>query len=293
MPDPQAVETTERFRALLEESLTQIERTVSWVATRLCLTGDDADEFRSWVHEKLVEDDYRVLRGFQGRSTLATYLVAVIQNLARDYRMKTWSRWRPSAAAERLGLVALQLETLRERDGFTLDEAAEILRSNHGVRMSGPELADLAAKLPARTPVRFEGDAGVATAVSEERADRGVRESERRATLANSKEALAGALAELDVLDRLVLRMYYRSGLTIAAIAAALNLEQRPLYNRRDRCLRTLKADLEDRGLNAAEVLDAVAWLDADFKVDFGLREAKDADNEPSNQVETKAEDEP
>ena len=111
MSDQQSAASAERLQALFVESLDQIDRAVSWVSRRFCFTGDDSDEFRSWVHEKLIEDDYRVLREFTGRSKLATFLVAVIQNLARDYRSREWGRWRPSAAAERLGLVAVQLET--------------------------------------------------------------------------------------------------------------------------------------------------------------------------------------
>lgn len=291
MSDHQSTDATERLRALFEESLDQIERAVSWVSRRLSLVGDDADEFRSWVHEKLIEDDYHVLREFSARSKLATYLVAVIQNLARDYRLKEWGRWRPSAAAERLGLVAVQLETLLHRDGFSMDEAAESLRFNYAVKMGRLEIMDLAAKLPPRTRLSFEGDAGVALAVADTRTDERVMEAEREEMLDRTQEALTQSLGELNVEDRLVLKMHYQSGLTIAAIATALDLEQRTLYTRRDRCLRRLEASLEASGLHATDVFEALGWSGAEFKVNYDLQAVELDENEPSNSVKAGAED--
>ena len=269
--------------ALYERRLGQIEGVLSWVARRFCMAPDEAEEFRSWAHLRLIEDDYRALRGFAGRSSLATYLTSVVQNLARDHRMKRWGRWRPSAAAERLGLVAVQLETLVERDGFSLDEAVEMLRANHGVRRSRIELVELAAKLPPRPRLEFAGGEAVAAAASGSRADEGVRETERLRILQRARRELGRCLAELDVEDRLVLKMHYQDGLTISAIAAALDLDQRRLYSRRDRCRRELKKCLEGPGLDAAEVLEALGWAEAELELDFGVG---DGETEPSNSGE-------
>ncbi len=215
-------------RELFERNLERIESVISWIARRFCMSPDDAEELRSRVHLKLIEDDYRVLGSFSGRSGMTTYLTTVIQNLARDYRISRWGRWRPSAAAERLGLVAVQLETLVERDGFSLDEAVEMLRSNHGVRRSRLELVELAAQLPPRTRVRFEGADKLAGVASASRADRGVTEAERIEILDQARRALVACLAELDVEDRLVLKMHYQSGLTISAISTALDARAAP-----------------------------------------------------------------
>lgn len=270
-------------RELFEHSLERIESVVSWVARRFCMSPDEGEEFRSWVHLKLIEDDFRVLRSFSGRSGIATYLTSVIQNLARDFRTSRWGRWRPSAAAERLGLTAVQLETLVERDGFSLDEAVEMLRSNHGVRLSRLELVELAARLPRRVRTRLEGDAGLATATASSRAESAVEQAERARVVERARRALAGALAELDVEDRLILKMHYQSGLTIAAIAAALDLDQRRLYSRRERCWRHLRSSLEARGVVAADVLEALGWADAELEVNYGLAGAEVGRIGPSN----------
>ena len=224
-----------------------------------------------------------LLRSFSSRSSMATYLTSVIQNLARDYRMNRWGRWRPTAAATRLGLIAVQLETLLDRDGFSLDEAIEMLRANHGVRRSRLELTNLAGQLPQRMRLRFEGDDAVAAAAASSRADEAVTEAERQETLDRARTALKGALAELDIEDRLVLKMHYQSGLTISAISAALGLDQRRLYGRRDRCRRRLRASLEGRGLEAAEVLEALGWGEGSFEVDYGVAEPEVGKTVPSN----------
>ena len=49
-------------------------------------------------------------------------------------------------------------------------------------------------------------------------------------TLKRARQALKSALAELEVEDRLILKMHHQSGLTISAIAAALDVDQRRLY---------------------------------------------------------------
>ena len=280
-------------RALFERHLERIEDVVSWISRRFAMSADDAEEFRSWVHLKLIEDDYRVLRAFSGRSSIATYLTTVVQNLARDYRTRRWGRWRPTAAAERLGLVAVQLEALMDRDGFSLDEASEMLRANHGVRLSRLELVDLAAKLPPRVRPRVSGDDEVADAASASRADQDVRKAERRRLLQRAERALAWCLAQIGLEDRLVLKMHYQSGLTIAAIAAALDLEQRRLYTRRDRCRRQLKKCLEDRAPDAGQVLEALGWAEAEFEVDFGIADGEVDGTGPSNDLTRRDEGQP
>ncbi len=273
-------------RELFESHLGEIERIVGWIARRACLVGDDAEEFRSWVHVKLMENDFRVLRSHSGRSTLGTYLAVVVQNLARDFKSKRWGRWRPSAAAERRGVTAVQLETLLYRDGFSLSEATEMLRRHHGVRMSAGEIGALAAELPQRSRPATEGGEAVETAPAADRADEAALRAEARARLAEARRALSDALAELDSEDRLILRMHYERGLTIAAIAAALGLVQRRLYTRREASLRSLRAGLEKRGLEPALTLEALRWSDREGRgLDF-------RDSGPSNPNERGSDEE-
>ena len=287
MPKPEPADESTAAKDLFESRLDEIDRVILWIARRLNLRGDDEAEFRSWAHLKLIEDDYRILRRFAGRSSLKTYLTTVVQNLGRDYRIARWGRWRPSAVAERMGTTAIELEMLLYRDEFSFDEAAEILRSNHGVRMSRRELADLAADLPQKEKRRFEGDEGLADQAAAETADDGVRQSELRRTRSRLERALGEAFDGLDVEDRLILKMHYGSELTIAAIATALGIEQRQLYSHRDRLLRTLQRHLETSGVEAGEV---VAFLRSGslITVDYGSEKPGDDETRPSNPMRAK-----
>ena len=54
------------------------------------LPEHEAEELRSWALFKLVEDDYRILARWEGRSKLSSYLTVVLVNLMRDYRIHVW-----------------------------------------------------------------------------------------------------------------------------------------------------------------------------------------------------------
>src|SRR5262245_56729873 len=56
-----------------------IERAAAYAARSNHLAAQDAEDFASCVKVKLLENDYAVLRKFQGRSSLRTFLSVVIQ----------------------------------------------------------------------------------------------------------------------------------------------------------------------------------------------------------------------
>ncbi len=285
MLEPTAPRSTDQMRSIYEEHIDEVDRVVAWVARR-GFQPDEAQEFRSWVHVELMDDDFRVLRAYTGRASLSTYLVAVVQNLARDFRSRRWGRWRPSAAAERLGVTAIRLERLLDREGHSLSAATEMLQRHFGVRLSALEIASLAEQLPPRQGVVLEGGERAADLEEPSGADQATLRAEGESTLDEAREAIAACLEDFDVDDRLVLKMHYERGLTVAAIAASLGLGQRRLYTRRDRCLRDLRSSLEKRGLDAARILDALRWVDRDRPPDFRVHLAEERRTEPSNLAE-------
>jgi RNA polymerase sigma factor for flagellar operon FliA len=103
-------ESTRERRFL--SALPEIESALLVVARRHRLTGSEAEEFASEAKLRFIEDSYAVLDRFQGRSSLRTYLVTVIHRIYLDYRRARWGKWRPSAAAIRLGETAVHLEAL-------------------------------------------------------------------------------------------------------------------------------------------------------------------------------------
>jgi hypothetical protein len=82
--------------------LAVIERVIAWVSARRGLRGADADDFASVVKTRLVESDYAILAKFQGRSSLKTYLTAVINRLYLTSRCSVFASGGPRRA-RRLG----------------------------------------------------------------------------------------------------------------------------------------------------------------------------------------------
>ncbi len=268
---------------LFLSKLPLIERVIASICQRHCVFGDEAEEFDAVVKLKLVDDDYAVLKKFQGRSLLKTYLTTVIANLFRDHLIKKHGKWRSSKIARTLGPEAIRLEQLLYRDGLDLKQAVEILKRNAGVEPSRDELAAIAAKLPVRERRRFESDAALETLGVEGEAEERVRDRERAEIVRRLEKALGRALAGLPAEDRLILRMWLQ-GFTIAAVAKRLGSAQRPLYTRRDRALRQLARDLEAAGLSAEQVRSLLDWERLELRLDL---EAEDDGEKSARGVKT------
>jgi RNA polymerase sigma factor for flagellar operon FliA len=254
MPGP----LTERaeLEAAVAEHVGWIARTAAHVARRHGLNSEDAEEFGSWVRVRLVARDYEILRKFRGDSSLKTYITVVIATLFRDFRAERWGRWRPSAAARRIGPPAPRLESLVARYGYTLAAAGELLRTRGETEMSDAELARLLSRLPRRLPLR---PVEVGThALESAPAQRGADETVNAAECARARSRVVGLLTrsldDLPVEDRAIVRMHFWEGMTVASIATSLGLDAKPLYRRLDRLKAGLRARLEANGVTAAEV---------------------------------------
>ena len=254
MSGPRPAASTDGQRLLLAH-LDVVESVLRVVCRRHKLDPAETDDFSSHVKLKLVEGDYAILRKFQGRSSIRTYLTVVIERQFLDYRIGKWGKWRPSVEARRLGSVAVIVEQLLVRDGHSVDEALEVLRTNQGVSIGRAELEALAGRLPSRHRHRFESDEQLADLPSNDvLPDQAMAQSELRAASTRLWKALSSIIAQFDVQDRLVLTMRFEDGRTIAEIATVLRLEQKPLYRRTDGLLRRIRAELHDQGVDAPEV---------------------------------------
>lgn len=257
----------------LDSELGLCDRLISSVARRRCLSQEEAEDFASWARIRLIEDGQAILERFKGRSSLPTYLTTVTVNLFRDYRIAKWGKHRPSAAAKRMGTVAVRLEILVARDGVPFDEAVEILRHNNGVQESAAELEAMAAKLPVRAPRRFEGEETIAHLPGGERAEDRVLRREAAAAAGRVEVALDEALSALSPEDRLILKLRVHDGFTVADIARSLHLEQKPLYRRLDQLTARLRLEMEARGVRQEDVAEAIEREDVEIRVDYHLEE--------------------
>jgi DNA-directed RNA polymerase specialized sigma24 family protein len=108
-----------------------IERAIAFVCRQYEVDGADAEDFASSVKLKLIENDYAILRKFEGRSSFATFISVTIRRMLIDERIHERGKWHPSTAAKRLGQVAIHLEKLLYRDGRPLHEVLPTVAAAH------------------------------------------------------------------------------------------------------------------------------------------------------------------
>ena len=249
-------------------NLSLIERIVTFVARRGRMETAEGEELASTVKLKLIEDDYAVLRQFEGRSTLSTYLTIVIQRIALDYRIQQWGKWRPSAEAKRQGETAMQLEQLLHRDGLSWDEAVARLKSEQ--KTSDAELLRLRDLLPERAPRRrMEDDSeALQDLPSASRADDRALRHDRDLAARRTRDALRDVLASFDSEERLILRLRFSDSMKVSSMSTMLGVDQRKLYKKIDRLLETTRKRLLAAGISPLDAADIVEHGSDELRID-------------------------
>lgn len=247
-----------RGEALLQEHFALIRQRLERIGRSSGLPAQDAEELQSWAMNRLIENDYRILGSWEGRSSFSTYLNVVLSNLLRDYRIHIWGKWRPTAAARREGPEAILLEQLWHRDRLPLAEAVDRMVSEHKVALSRDEIERLAARLPQKTERRWVGEEELLKVAVDGRVEERVEDDERARLAARVRAELVPRLRTLPAEERLLLKLCYRDGLTVAAVSSILGRPQKELYSMRDRCLRRLRQALESLGLCPEQVLGLI-----------------------------------
>lgn len=235
---------------------------------------------------RLVENDYAILRAYEGRSSFSTFISIVVQRMALDYRIHMWGKWHVSAEAKRLGPLAIDLERLLRRDGRTLDEALVILGSRHD-GVTRESLAALAARLPERAPRQREVAIVEAESLPARNAaaDDGVLAGERRHASEKVSAVMSAIIGRLPEDERLILQLRFEGGMTVAQIARALRLDQKVLYRRIERRMREIRVELERSGIATADVLDLIGRDDA--VLSFDLRKQEPRPSMPGDETAT------
>ena len=245
---------------LFLENLALIDRVVAFVSRRNHYREDEAEDLEGYVRLRLIENDYAILRKFEGRSSFSTYLTTVIQRLAFQYRVQMWGKWRPSAEAQRLGDAGVTLERLLTRDGLTLHEAIETLTARRDPAYSRKELEAVYARLPHRSakPVLVAETDAAHEVASSDSADADVHREERMRAARAAATVIDLVMAGFDREDQLILRMRFWSARHVPEIASALHLDQKKLYKRIDRLLLSLRRTLEEAGIEQSAIGDLI-----------------------------------
>lgn len=263
-------ESTARAEQLFVENRELIERLIRFVC-RNKLPPDEVEDFASEVKLHLIERDYAILRKFEGRCSLPTYLTIVIRRLFSDYQIHLHGKWHTSAAAQRLGATAILLEKLLHRDRKSLDEAVTIIATPE-YTPSRAELERLAAQLPEKRPhAAFVSADDVEIPVSADGIEAAATAAERQKTAAAVAGVLRGALGELSAEELTILRLHFVAQTSVAEIARTLQVEQKPLYRKIQSVCERLRRRLEGAGIAAADVKDIIGRADSPT-LNFGLR---------------------
>jgi RNA polymerase sigma factor (sigma-70 family) len=249
---------------LLLRNLDAINRIVAFICKRHRLEGADADDFAATVRLRIIEDDYKVLRSFLGRSKFTTYISVVIQRMLIDYRTHDWGKWHASAAAERLGKDAVRLECLIHRDGRTFDEAVQLLCADRP-DLTSESLWEIAQRLPPREPRRRSVDIDEAKNVASTYA----APIDREDAASQVTAVVRRFIDQLPDEDRLLIRLRFDCSMTVAQIARSMNLDQKRLYRRLEAHFRSLRTQLETAGFARADIDDLIG--DRGVLLDFQL----------------------
>jgi RNA polymerase sigma factor (sigma-70 family) len=243
------------YERLLLKHLDEIDQLVRTWGRRRRLSPAEQEDFAGFVRLRLIDDDYAVLRKFQERSTLWTYLSSVIGRLSLDYCAEQWGRWRPSAVADRLGPEAVALERLVTRDGHPLDEAIAIVRAG-SPSLAEAQLRAIWAQLPEKAPAVHVGEEAAAAVSGVENSDAGVEDAARQRETARLDHALHDAFAQIAPQDRLLIALRYDQGLSIVEIAKLMQSTVPTLHRRLDKSLKHLRASLQQ--FTTAEIKNAI-----------------------------------
>ena len=255
----------ERYNLELE----LIRQIIGITARRHRLAKTDEDDFASYAHMKILDNDFRIIRGFQGKSKFRTFMTVVIGRLFQDYRNHRWGKWRLSAEATRLGETAQLLETLMVRDQHTFEQAFEIMTTNHGMDVTREQLAALAVRLPMRLPRILISEDSAGPLESASHSDESLALEAWAALQEKVQTALTKVMEELETEDKAILGLLFHQGVKIVRIAQMLRLDQRKLYRRIEKILAKLRGNLEEMGIGAEQVTEVIGRTYGSVNINF------------------------
>jgi RNA polymerase sigma factor (sigma-70 family) len=242
-------------------NLADIDLVIAAISRRHRLDADEADEFKGTAYMRLLEQDCRILRAFEGRSSIRTYLRVVLNRVFLDLRIARWGKWRPSTRAKRGGAAAVRLERLIHRDGLPEEIALPlVLRDADADKGVLVTFACQSRPMP-RAERRMVSDEVLGNLPGDTiSAHQALARAELHSPARRVLSALKKGLAQLPPDDQLIIRLRFVDRATVVEIAAVMRTSARKLYRRIDTILGRLRCVLEHEGCSA----DALAIVGED-----------------------------
>jgi RNA polymerase sigma factor (sigma-70 family) len=242
------------FASPTPDDLNLLEQVARAVARARRLAPHDADDFVQSVHLRMAERDYAPLRQFEGRSSLRTYLTVVVARLLKDWQNHEYGKWRPCAAASRLGPIGIAVDRAMNRDGVAIDEAVMLVSSLTGAPVHEVRLVANGVPRRGKRALVPMDDAVETAAVA---FSDPVAAEQRQAELDAARRALSRALNELPRDDARLLARRYVARFSVADLAQQMRVDAKQLYRRFDRIRRDVRARMAVHGSDAAPLADS------------------------------------
>lgn len=258
-------------------SLLQQQATTHWplinrLAGRRFPQDTLAEEAALFVMDKLAEEDWRRLRAFTGRSSLATYIGALTLRLLEDFARQRFGRLKPPAWVRRLGGIWETLFRLLCMERVTPDAAVAMLTARQSCAATTAEAAayQLLGEIPSCGSHRGEQtelaedlpiDAEEGLSQPEQQIEDVEREQclavlgrilfdeEEGAIDAPGLERLLAVRISLEPRERLLLKLCFRDGVAVAEAGRMLGWNQHQVHGRLRRLLERLRQDFAQAGL--------------------------------------------
>jgi RNA polymerase sigma factor (sigma-70 family) len=257
-------------KKILENNLSLIDIIIRKITIKYNLQQTEFDDFKSTVYDRLVDNDYKILRNYKGSRIARSYLIMVIRNIFIDhYRKKSGVRVRSSTIAEQLGEPAITLERLLKYKGYTLDQAYEMFQTSYSnLRKTAPtrdSLEKIVTQLKIKPKVKLvlldDYDSYNQLTVTETPGDVMVQQE----LLRNKKrviEMIAHIRNKLNPEDKLIIKFRFVDDLSLSEIARRLKTTRYNAAMHLERILSSLKNELIKQGIKKEEMKELIENFD-------------------------------
>lgn len=241
------------MKKYFNDNIETIYSTINFFCRNKQIIGEDKKDFSSQILIKVIDNDYKVLRSYNKKSKLTTYLLTVISNYYIDLKRKEIKRWRPSKKSKNKGPIAVKLDELINKKNYTLEEAHDTLTINHNYNVTLDELSKIASEFKNSTrQIRKVSDTHLTTLTDNNpHTEEAIIKTEDQKTVNDMIRVSVKIRENLPGEAKLILKMRFFDDYSISQIGRMLNIKRHAVD-------KILKDSLK-------EIKDSLIKEDADF----------------------------